>query len=88
MLRLIIIGGLVYFAYKKYKSWSLGGPSPKPGVSNQNRENMDDVMVQDPYCNAYFPLRNSVHLRMDEKDFYFCSKECRDKFLAGRSEKN
>ena len=39
-------------------------------------------MIKDPYCEAYFPKRNAVHLNLNANDLYFCSKECRDKYIA------
>lgn len=84
MFRLIIICGLVWFAYKKLKSLVLPGPQPSQKVSGQNRQAIDDVMLQDPFCKTYFPGRDAVHLRIDGKDLYFCSTRCRDSFLAAR----
>ena len=42
---------------------------------------IDNVMVQDPYCNIYFARKDGVHLSFKGKDLYFCSTECKDKFL-------
>lgn len=82
MIRLLIFLGIVYFGGKALKSWV---------IRNIKRENIfggadeiDDVMIKDPFCNAYFPRRNGVHLHIDGKDLYFCSEECRDKFIAMR----
>jgi YHS domain-containing protein len=49
-------------------------PGPQPGE-------IDDIMIKDPFCEVYFPRRNGVHLRHQGKDLYFCSTDCRDKFL-------
>jgi len=45
----------------------------------------DDIMVKDPVCEIYFPKRNGFRAKLGGKDLYFCSKECRDKFLAAQS---
>jgi YHS domain-containing protein len=42
---------------------------------------IDNVMVKDPYCNIYFARRDGVHLSLKGKDVYFCSTECKEKFL-------
>jgi YHS domain-containing protein len=44
-------------------------------------------MIKDPFCEIYFPKKDGVHLRIDGKDLYFCSEECRDKFLEKYSKK-
>lgn len=43
-----------------------------------------NYMVKDPICGMYLDLRLAV--RMDRKDesLYFCSEECRRKFLANQ----
>jgi len=87
-MRYLIILGLIYFAYRTLKSWMLQGGQSKTKVSREPAGEIDDVMVKDPYCEVYFPKRNGVHLKIDGKDLYFCSTECRDKFIAARSKRD
>ncbi len=56
----------------------------KKTVSGKEAGRIDDVMIKDPYCKAYFPKRNAVHLNLNANDLYFCSKECRDKYIASK----
>jgi len=86
-MRLLIIIGLAYFAYRALKSWMFQNVSAKRTVGREATGEIDDVMVKDPFCQAYFPKRNGVHLKADGKDLYFCSKECRDRFVEMRKEK-
>lgn len=51
-------------------------------------KHLDDIMVQDPYCQVYFPKRSGCHIRTEGEDLYFCSEECRDNFMADRLEQN
>lgn len=87
-MRLLILLGIIYLCYRVLKSWMLQGRSPQKTVFNKTAGQIDDVMIKDPFCEIYFPKKDGVHLRIDGKDLYFCSKECRDKFIAARSEKN
>ena len=57
----------------------------KKTVSGNKTGQIDDVMIKDPFCKAYFPKRNAVHLNINAKDLYFCSKECRDKYIARKN---
>lgn len=85
-MRLLIFLGVVYLCYRALKN--LMTPDKKePKPFQEPAGEIDDVMIKDPFCEAYFPRRNSVHLRAEGKDFYFCSKECRDNFVAARSKK-
>ena len=86
MIRIIILAVVGYVAYRALKSWMFPNPSPPESVAGRNDGQIDDVMIKDPYCEAYFPKRNAVHLRWDGKDMLFCSTQCKDKFLAAHPE--
>jgi YHS domain-containing protein len=47
---------------------------------------IDDVMVKDPFCNVYFARKEGIHLKFNGEDLYFCSTECRDKYIAMKTE--
>ena len=87
MIRLIILAVVGYVAYRALKSWMFPNASSSESVAGQKVGEIDDVMVKDPYCEAYFPKRNAVHLKIDGKDMLFCSTQCKDNFLATYSEK-
>ena len=81
IIRLLIYLLLIYFGVKLFRSLlGSGGTgarrvfSPKPGA-------IDDIMIKDPVCNVYFPKREGIHVKVKDKDLYFCSAECRDKYL-------
>jgi YHS domain-containing protein len=61
--------------------------SSSRSVSSDTAAEIDDVMIKDPFCEAYFPKRNGVHLTFGGKDLYFCSNQCKDKYLAAQSGK-
>jgi YHS domain-containing protein len=52
------------------------------GESAGSGKELDDIMFQDPYCEVYFPKQSGYHVKNEGEDLYFCSKECRDKFMA------
>ena len=88
MLRIIIIAVVVYIFFRALKSWifkytSFGDPSLDG--RRQAGGQIDDVMVKDPQCDAYFPKRNGVALKMDDQELLFCSERCRNEYIAARS---
>ena len=87
MIRIIILAVVGYVAYRAIKSWMFPAPSSSESVAGRNTGEIDDVMIKDPYCEAYFPKRNAVNLHFDVKDMHFCSTQCKDNFLAANSEK-
>ncbi len=40
-----------------------------------------DELVKDPICGIYFPKKEAYAVKMDGKMYYFCSNECRDRFI-------
>lgn len=81
MIRLLIIAGLVYFVYRKYQSWSRSLESKRRNAETA----IEDIMIQDPYCQTYFPKREGVPLNLDGQDLLFCSRKCRDHFVTEHS---
>ncbi len=88
MIKILILGVIAYFFYKSFKSWMLKNTDPGRRVNGKTVGEIDDIMIKDPFCNTYFPKRDGVHLKADGKDLYFCSAECRDKFIESRSDEN
>lgn len=87
MFRFLIVAGVVCLCYRLLKSWKLKDTQGNTGVGKTGNV-VDDVMIKDPFCEAYFPRKNGVHLLIDGKDVYFCSTECRDKFVSLHKKKN
>jgi uncharacterized protein len=84
-MRLLIILFVGYLGYRYLKSWMVSHTASQRQFRGRAGTRIDDVMVKDPYCDAYFPKRNGVSITIEGREFCFCSKECRDKFLASRS---
>ncbi len=84
MVRLLIFAGVIYLTYRLLKSWKLKNTQSKVDFGKTDNI-VDDIMIKDPFCETYFPKRTGVHLLVDGKDLYFCSTECRDKFVASHN---
>jgi len=88
MIKLLIIVAVGYLLYRSMKSWMFPHGTSQKNGSGKTTGEIDDVMIKDPYCQAYFPRRNAVHLKFRGNDLYFCSKRCRDKYIADQSKEN
>jgi YHS domain-containing protein len=85
IIRLVFFCLLVYFFINAGR-WLLGRGRPRAPRFSGTRKSQPcgiDHMVQDPVCGVYLSEREAVTLRRDGVTHYFCSHECRDKFLAG-----
>ena len=56
------------------------GPRPR----QQPLERAGGTLVQDPHCGTYLPKTRAIVSGAGESARYFCSVECRDRFLAGQ----
>jgi len=81
MIRFLIAAGLVYLGYRALKSVIGENASQKVSSSDKHTGKIDDVMIKDPYCEAYFPKRDGVHYKYHGEDLYFCSEDCKAKFI-------
>jgi uncharacterized protein len=60
----------------------------RPARRHTNRPQLSGTMVKDETCNTYLPREEAILERADGKDHYFCSQECRQKFLEQRKTGN
>ncbi len=69
-----------YLAYK----WLIRSKTkdPRGSGSPQDPGRLEDEMILDPQCGAYFPKFQAVPGRVDGKRLLFCSEKCRDDYLA------
>ena len=86
MIKILIIVAVGYLLYRSMRSWMFPDSKSLKKGSGKTAAEIDDVMIKDPYCRAYFPRRDAVHLNFRGSDLYFCSKRCREKFIANQSE--
>lgn len=84
MIRVIVLVVLGYLGYRVVKRW-VRGKILSDRAEGRAHGRIDDVMVKDPQCGAYFARRDGVVLRHAEGELLFCSPECRDKYLAANS---
>ncbi len=62
---------------------NLFGESPKQAKPRAEESvNQGQKMVRDPVCGMYMDPRLAVKLDSRKETFYFCSDECRRKYLA------
>jgi YHS domain-containing protein len=54
----------------------------RPPGRHTNRPQSSGIMVKDETCNTYLPREEAILEKVDGKEYYFCSQECRKKFLG------
>ena len=80
-IRLLIFTILGIVIYRAVKTWMVGGGQGHR--QDAPPERVDDMMVKDPECGAYFAQRKGVALTTTSSEvLYFCSNECRERYAA------
>ena len=57
---------------------------PKKRVFQQQKNEpklQGDETVLDPVCQSYFPKEAALSVKKGNETIYFCSEECREKFI-------
>jgi len=76
--RLILYAFLIYLVYLLYRFFKVLSRVKKV-QSGQKR--LSGTMVKDELCNTYLPKEDALKEVIEGKEYYFCSKECRQKFI-------
>ena len=80
-IRILILGILFYFLYRLL----FGKRKKVAGSSNKNQGNnppAQDILVEDPVCHTYIPMKKAIILNKDKQAYYFCCEKCRETFLT------
>ncbi len=80
-MKLIFYAVWAYIFYAVYRFvrniWRKIAPPP----AKPEPRRVSGVMVQDEVCRTYLPKEDALRETIGGKEFFFCSKECRRKFL-------
>jgi len=80
-LRIISYALFDYIVYKSIRFYlKLSQKSNSPPKAKQ----ISGQMVKDTICNIYLPQEDAIKEIIEEKEYFFCSKECRQKFLESK----
>ena len=79
--RIILYGFLIYLVYLLYCFFKALSRVKKT-QSNPSRHS--GMMVKDEHCNTYLPQEDAIKEVIGDKEYYFCSNECRQKFIEAK----
>jgi len=81
LIRFIIFAILSYILYRLVKSLVLPSPAKPDKHFSQSGKAITDEMIMDPHCHVYIPKREAITAKIAGETFYFCSEECKKKYL-------
>jgi len=75
-----LIGYLIYLVYGFFKA--INRVSKQPRINKQP----SGIMIKDETCNTYLPREDAIRVQYGGTDHYFCSQECKQKFLSAHKQ--
>ena len=83
MLRLLFTVIWIYVVYRvlRWAFVAIGAGLNKDSLGEAHEPVNVNQMVKDPVCGTYVLARDATHLRIHGKTYYFCSDECRKRFV-------
>jgi len=78
LFRIIVYGLVAYLVYLVYRFFKVINQGSERGRINKQPSG---IMVKDETCNTYLPKEDAIKVLFEGKARYFCSQECKQKFL-------
>ncbi|HET9480846.1 MAG TPA: hypothetical protein VFP98_03750 [Candidatus Polarisedimenticolia bacterium] len=79
----LVIFGAVVLLLRRLSGLFAGGPAREARSDEPARS--ATRMVRDRVCNTFLPREKALSLVSSGQTHYFCSEECRSRYLAGGS---
>lgn len=79
MLKFVIFAAAAFFLYKMF----VNDKKKKAEVRHKQEEAQarEGILVKDPICGTYVSKESEIRVKEGDKVHFFCSYECRDKYL-------
>lgn len=81
MIRLLLLALLFFLGYTLYDVVFRPLSGSRKDLPREKTSRGED-MVRDPQCGLFIPKGDAVEKVIRGESLYFCSKKCRDAFLA------
>jgi YHS domain-containing protein len=85
MFRFFVFIILIYVLYKVIKNVGKLKPAKKGNYQFKASPDGGEDLVEDPVCHTYVPLSQAVKKEISGNDYYFCSKQCSEKYELGKN---
>jgi len=78
----ILLAYVIYVIYRFFQRIA------KASKDQRVSKHPSGMMVKDETCNTYLPKEEALKEVYEGKEYYFCSKGCRDKFLEQKKDES
>ena len=77
-----VLRGVIGIIFKGLGDFINPAPSTPDTRRAENGVPLSGELKKDPACGTYIAAATSIHEKVGGETVYFCSKECRDKYVA------
>lgn len=84
--RIIILLGLLYILFRLLINTGKRDPDSDSAAPGNPGGPSRDVLKEDPVCRTLIPARQAITLKNNGNTIYFCSSDCRSKFITTQGE--
>ena len=85
MFRFFVFIILIYLLYKVIKTVGKLKPAKNENYQFKASSVGGEDLVEDPVCHTYVPLSQAFKKEISGNDYYFCSKQCSEKYESGKN---
>ena len=85
MFRFFVFIILIYVLYKVIKNAGQLKPAKNGNYQFKASPVGGEDLVEDPVCHTYVPLSQAFKKEISGNDYYFCSKQCSEKYASGEN---
>ena len=85
MFRFFVFIILIYLLYKVIKTVGKLKPAENENYQFKASSVGGEDLVEDPVCHTYVPLSQAFKKEISGSDYYFCSKQCSEKYESGKN---
>ena len=80
LIRFFVFIILIYLLYKIFKTVKQVKPGQDENYQSKSSSASGEDLVEDPVCHTYVPVSQAFKKEISGRDYYFCSKQCSDKY--------
>jgi uncharacterized protein len=80
--RLIVSALLIYLLFKIINTVKGLKTEKNENLRSKSSSGEGEDLMEDPVCHTYIPVSQAYKREISGRDYYFCSKECSDKYTG------
>ncbi|MFA5321429.1 MAG: YHS domain-containing protein [Smithella sp.] len=85
LIKLVISVIFFYFLYKIVNAVKRSGIEKNKNCQFKSSPFAGEDLVEDPVCHTYVPVSQAYKKEISGNDYYFCSKQCSEKYTLEKN---